>query len=308
MLDFLSRTAIDADPAEFWFFAAFAAMFTVLSVRQGLAAFWKLRLVLDTPTARIRSAPQGYVELKGQALALRGPILAKLSGSPCVWYRYQVQERRGSSGKERWVTIERGDAGRPFLLDDGSGRCLVDPAQADLRCRIHKTWYSAQAGGAAQDRPWQILAWRHHPRRYRLTEDRILDQEPVYVLGNLQTPRRDVRERQRLTRHLLAQWKRNPERLRVFDRNGDGDIDAAEWEQARAQAAHLAQQAEARLAMEPVLARVGPTDDARHPFVVSTEDEGAMTRRLRLTAFGGTLLGGLIGIGLAHAVLVRLAG
>ncbi len=65
---------------------------------------WRLA---DTPIARIRPAPQGYVELYGRARLLPGPpILAPLSSLPCAWYRYQIEER--SSGG-RWWSVESGD-------------------------------------------------------------------------------------------------------------------------------------------------------------------------------------------------------
>ncbi|MGB5737157.1 MAG: GIDE domain-containing protein [Thiohalocapsa sp.] len=301
MLEFFAQSAADADPVGFWIGSLFAAAATFYLVRLGLDAFWKLRLVLDTPTARIRSAPQGYVELQGQAHPQRALIPARLSGTPCVWYRYRIQERRRSTKhNDNWVTIEQGDAGRPFILDDGTGRCLVDPAGASLKCRSTDVWYDSGTRSGTG-----LGAFFGQQRRYRKTEERIAQLEYVYVLGHFETPRRGARERQQLTRHLLTQWKRDPERLRHFDRNGDGEIDLEEWDAARAKASQLAEQSEGRLSAEPPLSRVVKADDARQPFVVSTEDEQDLIARLRLHAFGGTLGGLLIGIGLAFALSAR---
>jgi hypothetical protein len=301
VLEFLAQSASDADPVGFWIGSLFAAAATVYLVRLGLAAFWKLRLVLDTPTARIRSAPQGYVELQGQAHPQREPIAARLSGTPCVWYRYRIQERRrGGRNNDTWVTIEKGDAGRPFLLDDGTGRCLVDPAGAALKCRSTDVWYDSATMSRAG-----LGALFGRQRRYRKTEERIGELEYVYVLGHFETPRRGPRERQQLTRHLLAQWKRDPERMQAFDRNGDGELDLDEWDAARAKAQQLAERAEGRLSAEPPLSRISDAGDARQPFVISTEDEQALIARLRLHAFGGAMGGLLIGVGLAVALLAR---
>jgi hypothetical protein len=67
--------------------------------------FRRARALADTDTARIRSAPQGYVELKGRAGLMDGdPIIAPLSGLPCCWYRYRI-ERKTSDGK--WKIIDR---------------------------------------------------------------------------------------------------------------------------------------------------------------------------------------------------------
>ena len=304
MLDSLAQAAATADPVAFFVASAVAAIVSGTALYRGLHAFWKLRLIVDTPTARIRSAPQGYVELQGLARPQRDLLSARLTGLPCVWYRYRVQKRRRSGRNESWVTIDSGDAGCPFVLDDGTGRCLVDPDGAAIRCRSSDTWYGPRGGGrAATATGMNALVERH--RRYRMTEERIAEQELVYVLGRFETPRRGVRERQQLTRQLLSQWKRDPERMHAFDHDGNGGIDLEEWEQARTKAERLAEQAESRLSAEPPLSRVIRTEDPSQPFVISTEEEQSIASHLRWHAFGGTTVGLLAGIGLAFTLLAR---
>jgi hypothetical protein len=111
----LAQAAARADPIPFWIFEAVVAMLTVIFLHRGLDAFWRLRTVADTPTARIRSAPQGYVQLCGRAAAQGGMPTAPLTRLPCVWYRFKVQERRRSSKNDRWVTIDRGKSELPFV-------------------------------------------------------------------------------------------------------------------------------------------------------------------------------------------------
>jgi hypothetical protein len=86
------------------------------------------RLIADTPTARIRSAPQGYVELIGHVIAgENGMLNAPLSGRPCVWYEYTVEQH--SSGERRqWKTVRSGRSESWFQINDGTGTCLIDPA------------------------------------------------------------------------------------------------------------------------------------------------------------------------------------
>ena len=307
MLELFAASARNADPVAFWIAALLAAGVAVLGLRRGLRAFWQLRIIVDTPTARIRSAPQGYIELQGLAHARNRLVAAPLTGSPCVWFRYRVQERRRGSRNDHWVTVEHGDAGCGFLLDDGTGRCLVDPAGAEIRCRDRQVWYSASRGGHA-GAPSGLGALFSDGRRYRMTEERIRDGEPIYLLGRFETPRRGPREQQRLTRQLLAQWKRDPQRMRVFDRDGDGEIDPQEWEAARSRAARIAARSEQRLSREPPLPVVGATGDPRHPFVISTEGERALAGRLRWYAFGGTLLGALLGAAATLALAARITG
>ena len=89
----LADTISRADPA------AVVIAVALLAAGSGYSSWrtWRLvshiRLVEDTPTAKIRSAPQGYVELEGVGKLMDGPpIIAKLSGLPCVWFRYKIEE------------------------------------------------------------------------------------------------------------------------------------------------------------------------------------------------------------------------
>lgn len=75
----------------------------------------------DTPTSKLRSAAQGYVELSGYGALLEGaPIIAPLTGLTCTWYSHEIEERRRSGKNTHWV-------------DD-----VLDPA-ADVR-DILKEW------------------------------------------------------------------------------------------------------------------------------------------------------------------------
>ena len=140
MLDLYAQQVLALDPVGFWISAlvALAAAFGI--TRHGLRSFWKLRLIVDTPTARIRSAAQGYVELTGIAHPHRELVAAPLTGTPCVWYRYEIEERRGSGRNASWVTVERGDAGTPFQI--AGEPCRIEkrdvllPGQPDQHAEI----------------------------------------------------------------------------------------------------------------------------------------------------------------------------
>ena len=90
---------------KFWIAAAGLAFATVYSFFYSFRAWRKNRLVEDTPTSRVRSAAQGYVEFTGIGKMLEGaPNKAPLSGIPCTWWSYKIEERR-SSQRSRWSTI-----------------------------------------------------------------------------------------------------------------------------------------------------------------------------------------------------------
>lgn len=289
---------------EFWIGALIAAGLVVFLLRSALASFWRLRIVADTPTARIRSAPQGYVELIGVARRHRASAVAPLTRRPCVWYRYRVEREQGAGRNRRWVTVEQGEHPAPFLLDDGTGQCLVEPTGGTFKCRTADVWY-----GRSRHTPKPVKrAWLQVRSRYRFREERIMDGEPLYVLGRFETPRRGDAERQELVRRLLARWKRDPARVAALDRNGDGEIDLADWERAREEAERLAARAEARLRAKPPLSRVSATGDGRQPFIISTLDEQEILSRLRWRAHSRTAIAMLLAIGLVLALSARLSG
>ena len=69
--------------------------------------FSQARHLLDTPTSKIRSAAQGYVELYGlleelPEATVRGP----LTGKPCLWWRFRIEEHQSSGKKRSWRVIE----------------------------------------------------------------------------------------------------------------------------------------------------------------------------------------------------------
>ncbi|AYH42339.1 hypothetical protein [Azoarcus sp. DN11] len=174
------------------------------------------RVIADTPTSRIASAAQGYVELRGRGRPLDGtPLLSPVNGLPVLWYRVRT-ERRESDGKWRHVSTDESDAS--FLLDDGSGACAVDPEGADMMVRRQETCTRGDT--------------RH-------TQWCLIDRDRIYVLGDFATlgsvaPEFDIG---RQTRELLDHWKSDRKALlERFDLDGDGEIDLREWELARSQA------------------------------------------------------------------------
>ncbi len=300
-----------ADSTDFWFFASLALLIALIAFVHGLRSFWTLRIVVDTPTAKIRSAAQGHVELFGFARARREPLLAPLSETPCAWYRYQIEQERGSGRGKKWTTIKRGQAKHPFLLNDGTGECLVDPTGATLKFRNRHIWQTRKPDGYFGPRPTTHPAVRlffGFDRNYRLTEERIHIDEPVYLLGHFETPRRDSRKRQRLARQLLRQWKRDPKRMRQFDLNQNGEVGLQEWQAAQALAQQIAEQTEQRLAAQPALPQVSKPKTMSQPFIISTLGEEALASGLRWQT-GATIATTLIlGIASSAAVLIRLSG
>ncbi len=292
------------DPVQFWFLWGFITLGAPYLLYQGTRAFWRLRTITDTPRARIQSAPQGYVELSGLARPHLAQVKGPLTGRPCLWYRYRIEEHTRSGRNNRWHQIEGGDCPHPFLLDDGSGQCIVAPSGAYLRLRRIDRW----TGPHRNPRSAGPRRWFQASDRYRFVEERITDGDPLYCLGRLETPLRGAGERDQLQRALLKVWKRDPERLARFDADGDGTLSLAEWEQVRNQAGALAERAEIERSRRPVLSRLTATGDARQPFLISADTEEDLAAALRWQALGYT--GGFVvtGVGAVMSVLARLGG
>lgn len=233
-----------------------------------LFGFWRslhhARLVDDTPTARIASAAQGYAELRGRGLPLAGaPLLSPLGGLPVLWWRL-LTEKQDTKGKWQQESLEQSQAS--FLLDDGSGSCLVDPESAAMLVQRREV--------TQQD-----------DRRYTLWT--LLPRDRVYVLGDFRTlgclADGALNESQRLS-ELLEQWKADQAGLLArFDLDGNREIDLQEWELARVQARQELRQQQAEAAAAPELHVVGAASDGRL-FLISDLEPRQIVRRFKLWA------------------------
>ncbi|MCB1959290.1 MAG: hypothetical protein KDE68_01990 [Rhodocyclaceae bacterium] len=235
------------------------------------------RLILDTPTSRIASAAQGYVELFGHGLPLGGtPLLSPLNGLPVLWYRLKTERKNG----DKWVLDSDTESDASFMLDDGSGQCAVDPGGAEM-----------------------LVSRRDVTTRgdMRYTQWCLIRHDPVYVMGDFATLGSIdlAHDTSRQVRELLAEWKaQHSTLLERFDLDGDGQIDLREWELARAEAKREVrrQQAELHAAAD---AHVMRRPDGRRLYLISDLDPQQLGRRYQrwaaiffivLLAIGGVLL------------------
>lgn len=251
------------------------------------------RMIEDTPTSRVRSAAQGYVELSGRCRPLEGTQnLAPLTQRPSVWWRYRIQRKveSGPASRRRrsWNTVNSGQSAQPFLLDDGTGECIVQPAGAEVLTGESTTWYGStpwptQAPGAGLLEPQE--------RQYRYFEERIYEQEQVSVLGQFRSHtaagQRDLAAE---SAALLAEWKQDqPGLIERFDRDRDGRVSLAEWESAREEAKRSVEQRHLDRPARPALHVVGRPDGDRL-FLIAAFQGSAVAKRYRrraIAAFAG---------------------
>ncbi len=266
-----------------WFF------FFCLGALGGTACFYWLwrayrryRLISDTPTSRLRSAAQGYVELAGTCEPFeKQSIQGRLTGRACVWYRYEIAKYVRSGKNSHWKTIERGASDALFTLRDQTGRCYVDPEGAEVHALHDNVWYGhrrePEEGPPARR---QIALVRG---RYRYTEHRLHARDPLYALGYFETIRPEALERGAgaLLRDVISEWKQQYDRLlERFDADGDGELSLQEWERVRAEAQVEAARRYGELQAAPdVNVLVRPPSG--FPYVLSSHgEEGASKRYL----------------------------
>lgn len=223
---------------EYWLMVAFLGATAV-------GAFWfiwnrwrRARLIDDVPTAKIRSAAQGYTELHGNAVFdPKHATVSPLTATPCLWYRFKV-ERRGSDarGRRRWRTVHSGISDTPFLMEDETGLCLIDPRGAEVDSAHKRVWYGDTEWPIGGPRTQGQSGWLQRlvvERRYRYTEA-LLHAGNLYALGQFRSVIDTQQTLDVRVRELLHAWKTDqPALVARFDRNGDGQVDQDEWQQAR---------------------------------------------------------------------------
>ena len=186
LIDFLIGITLSFDDAEFvWVMLAtllvcFGSVIALFGfIRHG-------RIMQDTPTSKIRSASQGFVQLEGRAKSLDDkPLRVPGSGRECVWFDYLI-EKKGND----WEEVERDTSIYSFYVDDGTGLCAVDPELGRVITRKKKVWV--------------VGDWRY-------TERLIAENDRVYCLGQFETDQGGSKAEVLKVgvRVLLNQWKHN---------------------------------------------------------------------------------------------------
>ena len=233
----------------------------------GLSSFWawyanlkRYRTVADTPTSRIASAPQGYIEIIGRGQQPPGdPLVSPVNGLPCLWYRYRVERQSGN----RWEHVESGVSHDTFGINDGSGQVLVDPDGAEI-LTSHKQ-VSTQGG-------------------YRKTEWTLIEGETIYAIGEHVTlggPNAMLDKKSDLAT-LLVDWKQDKTALLArFDANRDGEISLDEWERARQAASIEVDRAHLDIRLKDGIHLIRKPEHGR-PFLVANREVTALVRHFHL--------------------------
>lgn len=276
MQEFISSVQgllLQIDPEEFWLLMVVSIVACPFSFSWMIRWYHDARKMENIPTAKIRSAAQGYIELIGQSLLMDGPkIISPLTGKSCVWYHCKIEKEvisRNPQGfsTSHWSTVEEQTSDELFLIKDETGQCVIDPDDADV-ITIHKrTWYK-------------------YSENRRFTEALLLENEALYAIGLFKSvsdiERRNIKER---SAELLKSWKQNQsELLHRFDSNRDGKIDQDEWQRARNTAQwQIKQEYKQQTKMEQLhVLTNSPHSDQR--FILSNISEKKLIKKYKLKA------------------------
>ncbi len=288
LAELFCRDCIAQQPAlQFFFWSALALAATLFCLGRIRSTWLRARLIADLPTSRVRSASQGFTELAGIARGNGGaPLSGPLTGKPCLWWRYRIERHQSRGRSSSWTTVEKGTSEAPLVLDDGSGRCLIWPDGGELHSHRVERWTGHQRHPLARG---SGLLGAILGGRYRYTEERIVDGDPLYVLGHFQTDDRGrLADPEQLRAEILRQWKRDyPALLARHDRNADGQLDTAEWEAVRGAAAHAAREEQRQRGSQAPRHQMRKAADL--PLLISTLPENRLGARLRWQALGFAL-------------------
>ncbi len=299
---------LQAPPGDFWLVTGLFAIGAVAGGIGGLRALRRARVIEDTPTSRIRSAAQGYVELTGIGHPGGEPLLTPLTGTPCCWYHCRVERYVRSGKHSHWKTVRDVTSESPLILRDGTGECLIDPRGAEVHPRHRRIWYGNSVMPARGPGGGSGLRRVFGGGRYRYTEERLDAGDPLYAIGEFVTLGGAREDLHAAVGRILRAWKQDPQTLlHRFDTDGDGRIDADEWEQARAAARQVALQARLEAADRPPVHTLGRPRDGR-PFILATDSQRDLTRRYRWQAAAWTAVFVLAAPSAVWMLLVRLGG
>ena len=280
---------LNSSNTNFW---ALAGILAIAGLACGLGIFYfirRARLIEDTPTSRIRSAPQGYVEIIGRVKYLANEaVTAPLTLLPCAWYHYKIEKQEtvhtGKGSHTRWRTIEERTSERAFVCVDDTGQCMIDPRGAEVHTQGEDSWQGASKWpqtGKTSSRGFFSLG------SYRYTERRLIENDPLYALGKFTTvdPNKAHGDVSDETRAILKVWKQDQAALlKNFDTNGDGSIDLDEWETVRRVAEQQAYQQRLSRADKPAIHMLSRTNDFRRPYILSVRSPLNMANTYKLKA------------------------
>lgn len=251
--------------------------------------YQRFRYIHGTATSKIRSASQGYVELKGLGEWMPGDqMFTPFSQQRCLWYHCTIEKKEAKGKRSSWTNILTKTSDQIFHLVDETGICVIDPEDAHVIPESSRTWY----GQSPQDRlPPNtnngFLFSQIASGNYRFTERIIQPASQIYVIGLFKTIQQNKVTDESIAKRvedLIKHWKIQPDRyLSKYDIDENGIIQKHEWKLIKQQA------------RKKILDKIGKEnnqihlinkpDDNSKPFILSALDEEQLVFRKKFLSY-----------------------
>ncbi len=262
--------------------------------------------VSGTATAKASAAAIGLAELSGRGYSERTST-APVSKTSCLFWSVDVHQWQRRSKRRGWHNkLHQTFAVDTLELEDDSGRVLVWTRGAEL-VKVKQIWRSED--GNPPDAGLTLVAatglqWPDRSSDYpmKITEERILAEAPLYIMGTLAERRQIPDTPTSFVTRLLGRWADTAPRL------ADQSFSAAFQFASQGGRRWLARD------LQHVIPRWTPPavdphqvvvwkGDQRRPFIISGLAErdalGALSRRAWLYVLGGGgLMAGTLLIGI----------
>ncbi len=282
-----SHWIMQESAGDFWTFAILSVVAAASGFIGALYFFLRKRTIEDTPTSKISSAAQGYVELSGRGQLMEGSVIsAPLTGTSCTWYSYTIEAK-----SRHWSAIEKGSSENLFLLVDASGEAVIDPENASVTPSVTDVWYGysrhpkrRSSGIKRKNGLFSPITSLFGIGHYRYIEKRMYPGDPLYALGLFNTVggAGEAYDINADVANLLREWKANSQELLArFDENKDGKIDMEEWQKVRAAALKQVQSQHSEQKTAAPVHLLGKTCDLRRPYLLSALPEYNLAKRYR---------------------------
>ena len=180
---------------------------------------WNLkRRIENTPTSAIRSLAMGLVEIQGTVKEHTKLLNGPLTGKPCVYYKYEIQEYRQKGKHSEWVTIKSGEQKTLFCVKDKTGQVLVDPNKAEIEIPADID----KQTGIFKDLPQSIKkyctkhietkGWFGIRKTLRFIERHLAPDDKIFIIGTAgDNPHKEEATAQHSVEDVMIQAKRgNP--------------------------------------------------------------------------------------------------
>ncbi len=276
----------------FWFYTLLFTALTLYGLKLIHKNLRQARLIEDTPTSKIRSAAQGYVELDGWGEQLPGnTIVSPLTGTSCLWFSYEVMQRiKRDDDSTSWITLNSGTSADLFLIKDDSGECAVDPNGATITPSVFHLWYGETAKPHFRP-PTTFFGQLLSAGPYCYREYLIKPLDKLYILGEFRSEvdSQAATELSDEVDHTLHTWKNDPKSLTLFDANGDGMIDHEEWQETHRAAERYVRAERRERLISPDTHLIHLPEDNR-PFIISTQPQTDLSQSYRLSSTWGFIV------------------